>query len=161
MTARYKNLDILQGAQCPEKILNLWAGSAYSLARVQNVEASLQAIRRLKRGMFKRNSGNRRNFSVLLKIPIFAIDLAAPPLLCRKEERGVFYFALYTLHFSTPMGDPMLRLLELDERHNELLNRLSELDRQVVVVLEEWTRAKEFVGNEESNVDGDRRCPAA
>jgi len=55
------------------------------------------------------------------------------------------------------MGDPMLRLLELDERHTELLDRLNELDRQVVIVLDEWARAKEFVQREaESNGENNR-----
>jgi len=42
------------------------------------------------------------------------------------------------------MGDPTLRLLELDERHTELLDRLAELDQQVAGVLEEWTLTKEL-----------------
>ena len=49
------------------------------------------------------------------------------------------------------MGDPALRLLELDERHKELLDRMAELDRQVIVVLEEWTRAKELTKTEEGD----------
>jgi len=49
------------------------------------------------------------------------------------------------------MGDPTLRLLELDERHSELLDRLSELDRQVVVVLDEWTQSKEFARSDSGN----------
>ena len=59
------------------------------------------------------------------------------------------------------MGNPTLRLLELDEQHNELLNRLSELDRQVVVVLEEWAQVKELAQNkEEKNAEENRRSAA-
>ena len=59
------------------------------------------------------------------------------------------------------MGDPTLRLLELDERHNELLGRLSELDQRVAVVLEEWTRAGECSENEKNRNDGNNLKTAA
>jgi len=36
------------------------------------------------------------------------------------------------------MVDPIFRLLELDERHNELLEQLAELDRRINGVLGEW-----------------------
>ena len=42
------------------------------------------------------------------------------------------------------MGDPTARLLDLDTRHCELLDRLAELDQQVNDVLNEWTRSKEL-----------------
>ena len=58
------------------------------------------------------------------------------------------------------MGDPTLRLLELDERHNKLLDRLSELDQQVVIVLDEWTRAKELVHNDKGK-SGENDCLSA
>ncbi len=59
------------------------------------------------------------------------------------------------------MSNPALRLLELDERHNELLDRLTELDRQVVVVLEEWTRSKEIERAEEKKPNEDHLISAA
>jgi len=59
------------------------------------------------------------------------------------------------------MGDPTLRLLELDERHNELLDRLSELDQRVAGVLEEWTRTNECAENKKSNNDGNNLKTAA
>jgi len=36
------------------------------------------------------------------------------------------------------MVDPVFRLLELDEHHNELLEQLAELDRRINNVLDEW-----------------------
>lgn len=41
------------------------------------------------------------------------------------------------------MGDPMLRLMELDARHTELLERLNVLDLEVSAVLNDWTKSKE------------------
>lgn len=41
------------------------------------------------------------------------------------------------------MGDPTARLLELDAKHTELLDRLNELDEQVAAVLSDWTKTKE------------------
>lgn len=41
------------------------------------------------------------------------------------------------------MGDPAVRLLDLDTRHGELLDRLAVLDQQVNEVLGDWTRTKE------------------
>lgn len=38
------------------------------------------------------------------------------------------------------MNDPKQKLMELDSRHNELLDRLAELDREIIEVLGEWTR---------------------
>jgi hypothetical protein len=42
------------------------------------------------------------------------------------------------------MGDPIARLLELDTRHGELLDRLAELDQQISMVLTDWTNSKEL-----------------
>jgi hypothetical protein len=36
------------------------------------------------------------------------------------------------------MVDPSIRLLELDARHTELLERLSTLDQQVKEILSDW-----------------------
>ncbi|MDR2170260.1 MAG: hypothetical protein LBP59_08975 [Planctomycetaceae bacterium] len=41
------------------------------------------------------------------------------------------------------MVDPTLRLLELDARHTELLERLSTLDKQVQEILSDWTQTKD------------------
>lgn len=41
------------------------------------------------------------------------------------------------------MSDPTIRLLELDQRHNELLDRLDELNEQINLVLEDWSKIKE------------------
>ncbi|MDR0869596.1 MAG: hypothetical protein LBN39_02270 [Planctomycetaceae bacterium] len=46
------------------------------------------------------------------------------------------------------MGDPTNRLLELDARHGELLDRLAVLDEQIESVLLHWTRPKEETPNE-------------
>lgn len=46
------------------------------------------------------------------------------------------------------MGDPLQRLMELDARHTELLDRLNELDLQVCAVLDEWIKSKESPPNE-------------
>lgn len=46
------------------------------------------------------------------------------------------------------MGDPLQRLMELDARHTELLERLDELDLQVCAVLDEWIKSKESPRNE-------------
>ncbi len=40
------------------------------------------------------------------------------------------------------MGDPVIRLQDLDARHGELIDRLAELDRQISDVLDEWARSK-------------------
>lgn len=40
------------------------------------------------------------------------------------------------------MTDPSTRLMELDARHTELLERLDQLDNELVGVLEEWTRGQ-------------------
>ena len=36
------------------------------------------------------------------------------------------------------MVDPIFRLSELDEHHNDLLEQLAELDRRINNVLDEW-----------------------
>lgn len=36
------------------------------------------------------------------------------------------------------MNDPKLKLMELDVKHNELLSRLEDLDREISQVLTEW-----------------------
>lgn len=41
--------------------------------------------------------------------------------------------------------DPLQRLVELDTRHNELLDRLEALDRDVTLVLTEWTAARPLI----------------
>lgn len=41
------------------------------------------------------------------------------------------------------MADPVLRLMELDARHTELLERLSALDSEVDAVLNDWMKTKE------------------
>jgi len=38
------------------------------------------------------------------------------------------------------MNDPMQKLQELDARHNELLDKLDILDRDISRVLQEWTQ---------------------
>ncbi|MDR1478004.1 MAG: hypothetical protein LBJ00_03595 [Planctomycetaceae bacterium] len=48
------------------------------------------------------------------------------------------------------MVDPTLRLLELDARHTELLERLSTLDMQVKEILSGWVPTKDKT---ESNRD--------
>lgn len=40
------------------------------------------------------------------------------------------------------MKEPILKLLELDRRHNELLDRIAVLDQEVDAVLSEWTSLK-------------------
>lgn len=40
------------------------------------------------------------------------------------------------------MPDPLQHLMELDSRHNELLDRLEALDREVTQVLAEWSQAR-------------------
>ncbi len=40
------------------------------------------------------------------------------------------------------MTDPTKRLLELDERHNRLLEQLAELDRQASNILDDWVKTK-------------------
>ncbi len=40
------------------------------------------------------------------------------------------------------MTDPTNRLLELDERHNQLLAQLADLDRQASSILDDWAKAK-------------------
>jgi hypothetical protein len=40
-------------------------------------------------------------------------------------------------------GDELTLLLELDERHDKLLQELDELDKQVEAVLELWLRQRE------------------
>jgi len=37
------------------------------------------------------------------------------------------------------MNESLQKILELDLRHNELLDRLADLDAKVLAVLEEWT----------------------
>lgn len=54
------------------------------------------------------------------------------------------------------MSDPTLRLLELDQRHSELLNRLDELNEQISLVLDDWSKAKEEQQNAE--VDAASQC---
>jgi hypothetical protein len=44
------------------------------------------------------------------------------------------------------MVDATLRLLDLDERHSELLDRLSVLDQQVNAVLADWSRSGDTYG---------------
>ncbi|MDR2345220.1 MAG: hypothetical protein LBE18_04065 [Planctomycetaceae bacterium] len=41
------------------------------------------------------------------------------------------------------MVDPTLRLLELDARHTELLERLSILDKQVQEILSDWIQSND------------------
>ncbi|MGL4942589.1 MAG: hypothetical protein ACRC46_05295 [Thermoguttaceae bacterium] len=41
--------------------------------------------------------------------------------------------------------DPLQRLIELDTRHNELLDRLEALDREVADVLSEWTSSRPLI----------------
>ncbi len=41
------------------------------------------------------------------------------------------------------MNDSTHRLLELDKRHNHLLEQLAELDRQTSGILENWLKMKE------------------
>ena len=41
------------------------------------------------------------------------------------------------------MNNVAERLLELDDRHGELLDKLALLDQQIDDVLKEWTTAKE------------------
>ena len=59
------------------------------------------------------------------------------------------------------MGDPAFRLLELDERHTELLDRLSELDHQIVIVLDDWMRTKNLGQAEAKNNDESNRPSVA
>ncbi|MGL6226719.1 MAG: hypothetical protein ACRC10_08850 [Thermoguttaceae bacterium] len=40
------------------------------------------------------------------------------------------------------MNDSLQKILEIDERHTELLGRLEELDKAVLAVLEEWTQSR-------------------
>ena len=40
------------------------------------------------------------------------------------------------------MNETQNKILELDARHNELLDRLAELDAKILAVLEDWTRIK-------------------
>jgi len=42
------------------------------------------------------------------------------------------------------MGNIAERLLELDVRHGELLDKLARLDQQIDDVLKEWTEAREI-----------------
>ena len=37
------------------------------------------------------------------------------------------------------MNESLQKILELDLRHNELLDRLADLDAKILAVLEEWT----------------------
>ena len=37
------------------------------------------------------------------------------------------------------MNESLQKILELDLRHNELLDRLTDLDTKIMAVLEEWT----------------------
>ncbi|MGL6196232.1 MAG: hypothetical protein ACRC2T_15555 [Thermoguttaceae bacterium] len=37
------------------------------------------------------------------------------------------------------MNESLRKILEIDERHNDLLDKLDELDAKVRSVLEEWT----------------------
>ena len=37
------------------------------------------------------------------------------------------------------MNESLQKILELDLRHNELLDRLTDLDAKIQAVLEEWT----------------------
>jgi hypothetical protein len=41
------------------------------------------------------------------------------------------------------MVDPTIRLLELDARHTELLERLSTLDQQVKEILSDWRQTND------------------
>ena len=41
------------------------------------------------------------------------------------------------------MNNTTERLLDLDDRHNELLDKLARLDQQIDDVLKEWTVQKE------------------
>ena len=41
-----------------------------------------------------------------------------------------------------PMNEPLQTILEIDARHNELLDRLAELDAKILSVLDEWTNLK-------------------
>ena len=38
------------------------------------------------------------------------------------------------------MNESLQKILELDVRHNELLDRLADLDAKIQSVLEEWTK---------------------
>jgi hypothetical protein len=51
------------------------------------------------------------------------------------------------------MFDPTTRLLELDVRHTELLERLTTLDKQVQEILSDWNKSKEQ--NETSELDAE------
>ncbi|MGL4594368.1 MAG: hypothetical protein ACRCUY_06525 [Thermoguttaceae bacterium] len=50
------------------------------------------------------------------------------------------------------MTDPMIRLMELDAHHNELLARLEVLDQEIAAVLGDWTRSKEGAQPKHSQV---------
>jgi hypothetical protein len=45
--------------------------------------------------------------------------------------------------YEVKMSDPTIRLLELDSRHAELLERLAALDRQVKEILTDWMQTRE------------------
>ena len=49
------------------------------------------------------------------------------------------------------MNDTLNKILEIDARHNELLDRLAELDATILTVLENWTRSKSSEPNQESS----------
>ena len=38
------------------------------------------------------------------------------------------------------MNESLQKILEIDTRHNELLDRLTDLDAKIQAVLEEWTK---------------------
>lgn len=40
------------------------------------------------------------------------------------------------------MNESLQKLLEIDARHNELLDRLKELDEKILSVLDDWTGSK-------------------
>ena len=40
------------------------------------------------------------------------------------------------------MNEPLQTILEIDARHNELLDRLADLDAKILSVLDEWTNLK-------------------
>ena len=52
------------------------------------------------------------------------------------------------------MNNVAERLLELDVRHGELLDKLALLDQQIDDVLKEWTTAKEVTSERAASFNG-------
>lgn len=64
----------------------------------------------------------------------------------QRDSRFRLFFRLFSTEFaSMQVYDPLQRLLELDARHNELLDRLEALDREVTIVLAEWTTSRPLI----------------